>query len=360
MFQVDTVQLGMYAGIVKAHGQDSVAARQFAEKSLQIGAQPGLLAEFVGSHEEAKHDIVAALQNLEAVCSASGTELERAGQMYDTVDKDSADSLDRTYPDPGGPTKLPDLPGMPSPSERQAVIQTTFPNGRLTEPKKPDGFHNPIQILNDLGNMISPGYWAQKFLEVTIRVNPVQEFSNWIAGDWEQFAKASDALNSLSWFCSDVGQDVLINMSALSTQWTGNASNEAYHYFNTLGSLIKGHGEALATLRDKYNEAAQGVWEFSESINDIIQGIFDSIFWGTLEAIAGGALAETGIGAAALWGLAALECKDIVEGWKRATNLLMNIQNATRIIHGGVLDVIGTNGAFQAHPLPAGYNHPGV
>src|SRR5262249_18070783 len=190
---------------------------------------------------QAKHDIVAALQNLESVCTASGENLDHAGQMYDKVDKDTADRLDRTYPDPGGPAKLPELPGMPSPSERQAVMQTAFPTGRLTEPKKPDGFHNPIQIINDLGNMISPGFWALKFLEATMQVNPVQEFSNWIAGDWEQFGKAADALNSLSWFCSDVSQDLLINMSALSTQWTGNASNEAFQYFNTLGKLINEH-----------------------------------------------------------------------------------------------------------------------
>jgi hypothetical protein len=359
-FKVDTFQLGMYAGIVKNHQQDSVAAGQFAEKNLQIGAQPGLIAELLGSHEQAKRDILAALHSLEAVCGASGAELDRTRQMYDKVDKEAAQQLDQTYPDPGGPTQLPELPGMPSASEPAAVIQTTFPAGRLNEPKKPDGFNNPIQIINDLGNMISPGYWAQKFLEATIRVNPVQELSNWVAGDWEQFAKAADALNSLSWFCSDVGHDLMLNISALSTQWTGNASNEAFQYFNTLGNLVKGHGEALASLRDKYTEAAKGVWEFSESINDIIQSIFDSIFWGTVEAIAGGILAETGIGPAVLWSLAALECKSIVDGWKQATNLLMNIQNAIRMIHGGILDIVGTNGAFQTHPLPAGYDHPGA
>jgi uncharacterized protein YukE len=280
--------------------------------------------------------------------------------MYDQIDRASAQQLDHTYPDPGGPPQLPDLPGMPSGSAPQAVLQTTFPSGRLTGPKKPDGFTNPVQLINDLGNMISPGYWAQKFLEVTIQVNPVQEFSNWVSGDWEQFAKASDTLNSLSWFCSDVGNDLMVNISALLTTWSGNAANAAFEYFNTLGNRVNGYGQALAMLRDKYNEAAKGVWEFSESINDIIQNIFDSIFWGTMEAIAGGILAETGVGPAILWSLAALECKSIVDGWKQATNLLMNIQNTIRMIHGGILDIIGTNGAFQAHPLPAGYDHPGA
>jgi hypothetical protein len=37
-----------------------------------------------------------------------------------------------------------------------------------------------------------------------------------------------------------------------------------------------------------------------------------------------------------------------------------DVQNTVRLIHGGVLDVIGSGGSFEAHPLPAGYDHPGA
>ena len=102
------------------------------------------------------------------------------------------------------------------------------------------------------------------------------------------------------------------------------------------------------------------MWEFSETINDVIQDIFDSIFWGVIELVAGGVLSETVVGPAVLWSLAALECKNVVDGWKQMTNLLMNVQNTIRLIHGGVLDIIGSDGSFEAHPLPAGYDHPGA
>ena len=358
-FTVDAFQLGMYAGIVKNHQQDVTGAERFADKNLQIGAQPGLIAGLIGSHEQAKTEILTALRSLEEVCEASGAELDRAWKMYDHTDQTSAGRLDQTYPDPGSPPSIPPLPGMPANPEPQAVLQTTFPAGRLTEPKA-GGFTNPVQILNDLGNLISPGYWLQKVLEGTIGVNPVQEFSNWVAGDWEQFAKASDTLNSLSFFCSDLGQDVKVNISALPTSWTGNAANEAFQYFNKLGDVVNDYSGGLAALRDKYREAAQGVWEFSESINDLIQSLFDNAFWASIEVAAGAALSETVVGTVALWALAALECKNIVDDWKQMTNLLMNIQNTIRIIHGGILDVVGASGTFQAHPLPAGYDHPGA
>ncbi|MFF0146576.1 WXG100 family type VII secretion target [Amycolatopsis sulphurea] len=335
------------------------AAEKFADRNLKIGAQPGLIADLVGSHEQAKAEILTALRSLEKVCEASAAELDRAWQMYDRNDHASAGRLDQTYPDPGGPPPMPPLPGIPAPRGPEAVQQTTFPVGRLTEPKA-DGFTNPLQLLNDLGNLLSPGYWSQKVLESTIGVNPAQEFSGWVAGDWEQFAKASDALNSLSFFCSDAGQDLKATVNALLTSWSGNAANEAFQYFTRLGEVVNDYSRGLADLRDKYREAAQGVWEFSESINDLIQSIFDNVFWAAIEVAAGAALSETVVGAAAFWGLAALECKGIVDDWKQMTNLLMNIQNTIRIIHGGILDVAGASGTFQAHPLPAGYDHPGA
>ncbi|MGW7531772.1 hypothetical protein [Amycolatopsis sp. NPDC054798] len=40
---------GVYAGNVKNHRQDATAAERFADKNQQVGAQPGLLADLVGS-----------------------------------------------------------------------------------------------------------------------------------------------------------------------------------------------------------------------------------------------------------------------------------------------------------------------
>jgi uncharacterized protein YukE len=358
-FTVDTFQIGLYGGLVRSHQDDAKAAEGFAQANLRIGEQPGLIAELVGSHEQAKNEIVKALAGLKSVCEASGAELDRAWQMYDHVDSGSSDRLDRTYPDPGSPPRMPAVPGLPADTNAQVVRQVAFPAERLTPPRAEE-FTNPIQIVNDLGNLISPGYWSQQFLDATINVNPVEEFSHWVAGDWEQFAKASDALNSLSFFCADLAQDLQANVTALLTSWTGNAANEAYQYFDGLGETIKGYASGLAALRDKYREAAQGVWEFSETINDVIQDIFDSIFWGAVELAAGGVLAETVVAPAVLWSLAALECKNVVDGWKQMTNLLMNVQNTVRVIHGSVLDIIGSGGSFEGHPLPAGYDHPGV
>ncbi|WP_155540826.1 hypothetical protein [Amycolatopsis camponoti] len=358
-FMVDTFQIGSYGGIVRNHHDDTKVAEGFAETNLQIGAQPGLIAELVGSHEQAKGQIVKALTALASVCEASSAELDRARQMYDRVDAGSAERLDQTYPDPGRPPQMPSVPGLPADTSTQVVRQTAFPAERLKPPQAAD-FSNPIQLVNDLGNLISAGYWAQQFLDATIQVNPVEEFSNWVAGDWEQFAKASDALNSLSFFAADLAQDLKTNITVLLTSWTGNAANEAFQYFSGLTDTVNGYAEGLGALRDKYREAAQGVWEFSETINDVIQDIFDSIFWGAIELAAGGVLAETVVGPAVLWSLAALECKNVVDGWKQMTNLLMNVQNTVRLIHGGVLDIIGSGGNFEAHPLPAGYDHPGV
>jgi hypothetical protein len=230
----------------------------------------------------------------------------------------------------------------------------------LTPPKEPEEFQNPIKIVNDLGNMISPGYWTQQVLDATIHVNPVDELAQWTVGDWEQFAKAADALNSLSWFCADLSEDISANANAALTHWTGAAADEAFQYFTSFATTIKGYADGLAALRDKYLEAAKGVWEFAESVKDIIQQIFDNVFWAAVEAAAGAALSETVIGPAVLWSLAALQCAAIVKDWESITRLLMQIQNTVRMIHGGILTLVGDRGMFSSHPPPAAYHHPGA
>jgi hypothetical protein len=218
---------------VRNHHDDAKTAEGFAQANLQIGAQPGLIAELVGSHEQAKGEIVKALTALTSVCEASSAELDRTRQMYDRVDAGSAERLDQTYPDPGSPPQMPSVPGLPADTSTQAVRQMASPAERPKPPQAAD-FTNPIQLVNDLGKLISAGYRTQQFLDTTIQVNPVEEFSNWVAGDWEQFAKASDALNSLAFFCADLAQDLKTNITTLLTSWTGNAANEAFQYFSGL------------------------------------------------------------------------------------------------------------------------------
>lgn len=359
-FIVDTFQLGLFAGIVKDSARDASTAQHFAEQNLQIGEQPGLLAQFVGSHEQAKGEIVGALANVATALDAGGAALDRAVRMYTSTDRQTAERLDSTYPDPGGPPQLPPLPGIGTPNDPIAIMHGTFPATRLTPPKEPEEFQNPIKIVNDLGNMISPGYWTEQVLDATIHVNPVDELSQWMVGDWEQFAKAADTLNSLSWFCTDLSQDISANANAVLTHWRGAAADQAFQYFTSFATTIKGYADGLAALRDKYIEAAKGVWEFAESVKDIIQQIFDNVFWAAVAAAAGTVLSETVIGPAVLWSLAALQCAAIVRDWESITKLLMQIQNTVRMIHGGILTLVGDRGMFSSHPLPAAYHHPGA
>src|SRR4051794_22691395 len=135
-FTVDTFQVGLYGGIVRNHHDDAKTAEGFAQANLQVGAQPGLIAELVGSHEQAKGEIVKALTALTSVCEASSAELDRTRQMYDRVDAGSAERLDQTYPDPGSPPQMPSVPGLPADTSTQAVRQLAFPAERLKPPQQ--------------------------------------------------------------------------------------------------------------------------------------------------------------------------------------------------------------------------------
>jgi hypothetical protein len=363
-FAVNTFQLNSYAGLVRNHHEDAVPAAGYAERNLTAGpsAGEGVINLLTSSHEQVRSDVVAAMRRLAEVLGSCASALDASVKMYDSTDRGSAEQLDSTYPNPGDPPKLPPLPGGIDQGGTMSVVwQARFPAGRLAEPGKPEDFQNPIQILNDLTNLLSPGWWIAQILKETIGVNPVEELAKVVTGDWEAIAKCASTFNSLSFFCEDVAYDLRINLGALLETWHGNAANGAFQYFGALGTTIDGHQQALGGLRDRYLEAAKGVWEMAETAGDLIQGIFDWAFWAAVEVAAGGVLVETGVGPAVLWSLAALQCAAIVRDWKAVTDLIMKAQNLVRGIHGEILNLIGSNGAFKAHPVPSdGYHNPGV
>ncbi|WP_026423808.1 hypothetical protein [Actinokineospora inagensis] len=360
-FTVDPVQIGLYAGIIGNHHADAVAAAEFAERNLHIGAQPGLLRRLTGVHDHVRAEIVAVLGELADVCAGSRSELDRTWREYDRVDHAEAEHLDQTYPDPGPPPTVPALPGIPTGTEPLGVRQYRVPTGRLGTPEPPAEFPNPFDVVNDLGDLVSVTNWAQEILDATIHVDPVAEITRWFAGDWEQFARTAAALNSLSWFCADLASDQRVNIAELTDHWwRGHAANSAFGYFTALADHIDTYATDLAALRDRYTDTAHGAYETAEALRNILQNIADSVFWAALSAAAGTLLTETVVGPAALWSLAALECRTIVASWQEATRLLTLLETTAQSLHGALLQFTNSPRPLPSHPFPPAYDHPGA
>jgi uncharacterized protein YukE len=349
-FRVQPEYVSKYAEVIRAQGGHAGRARDYADKNMAMSwPDQGLLNYWWGPHDLLQKAAAKHMDDLSRVCDASQRQLAEAATYYTKTDQATADKFDQTLPgvevqDQGPPTN----PAMADVYERNA------PEGRLTEPRTPDGFTNPLEPINAISNLLSPGWWISEVLEQTIGVNPKDAVAQVVLGDWEAFAKCSNTLNCLAYFNADVRDDVRWNIDALMGNWQGHASQAAQTYFMGLAKALDDHRKAFEGLRDAYYNQAKGAWEFSEAAGDIVQGIFDTIFWMGIEALGGALLSETGVAEVAVWSVAALEAKSIVDDWNQVKGMIDKVQHAAMSAAGYVNEIVSVPGGFGSVRFPAG------
>jgi uncharacterized protein YukE len=340
--------------ILEQQEKHSEVAETYGKDNLGISdSADGLIAELLTSHETVRSQVTTAIQQLTAVCKEDALALKQAARYYETTDEAEAQRFDNTYPGQDAPT----VPTFVGPF---MLRETMVPEGRLTPPKEPDEFQDPMAVVNALSNFFSPGYWTQEILDVLLHVRPADQVSTWIAGDWTAFAKCGSAFNSLGFFCSDIGVNIRDNHQLLLRAWSGKAANASFEYFQRLSGSLEEHKQAFEKLRDNYHKVAMAVWEFSQVAGDLVQMIYDEVFWIVAEIVAGGVMAETVIAPAVLWSVAAWQCIQIARAWGKIGDLFDTVKLITMTAHAEILAVTSDQGGFKAHPLPGSYRHPAV
>ncbi len=233
--------------------------------------------------------------------------------------------------------------------------------GCLTPPGKPEEFVDPMKLLNDVSDFASPSYWLNEVLKATINVNPLEEVSKWVAGDWEGFAHCADAFEALGRFMGAVAANLDAGSNIASFSWRGNAADAADVYFKALSEAVGHQRETLHELHEQYMSAAKGVWEFAKMANDVLKEILDIAIVAGIEIAVGAILSETMAGTAICWALAGERCVKIVIEWNRLVKEFNHLQDFVYLVHGNLLKVVSDASSFKRFPLPAqGYQHPAV
>jgi hypothetical protein len=80
-----------------------------------------------------------------------------------------------------------------------------------------------------------------------------------------------------------------------------------------------------------------------------------------IEVTAGTVLAETVVGPAILYSLAALEIVEMIRLWQTATTAISNLQTAVNLAAGVVVQLLSELGDIQRVPIPgSSFDHPAV
>jgi len=236
------------------------------------------------------------------------------------------------------------------------------PTAFLTEPAKPDdsisnGFANPL----DLFNYVSPSAWLNAAIEKLTGVDVFGWMTDWVSGDWESLWKFGDAMASLAKCMQQIGINIQTGMIQLDASWDGNASDAAYKYFSDLAAATSGQQFPIGKTQESYHKAALGAWQLSNQLGNILQALADKAILAGICAAAGTALIETGVGAVAGYGAAALIVLDMLQLINDASVIINTAGTVILGLFGGVMDAAYQGGDLTSVPLPAtAYSGPGA
>ncbi|MFI7387104.1 hypothetical protein [Streptomyces sp. NPDC049813] len=301
---VESGDLISYAGLVRRAGEACDDALAYLDKSTAIGFSFAREAwdMALGDHTERSREARDILRRFGAILSASKSELKKTAAWYEAMDIDQARRIDATYPT----------------SERSEKISRAHPSGTLTfrdvhdavDHLKPTGssggwlqghadefmfapVHKTAGTLLDIG---SPSALANEGIKMAFGWDVLSTVTNWLSGDWQQYAECADAWDCLGEFCAAVANNLRHGNEVLGTTWRGNAADAAWKYFNKIAARLDTAHDAFHELRDRYTSVTKMVFSFAELAKGILAEICDKGTQAAIAAAASTAMALTGVG----------------------------------------------------------------
>jgi hypothetical protein len=238
----------------------------------------------------------------------------------------------------------------------------TDPTTYLVAPGEPDdsisnGFVNPL----DAFNYLSPSAWINDAIKNLTGVDVFGWCTDWLTGDWEAIWKFGDATKNLAECLQETGINIQHGAIDMDYSWDGNAADAAYKYFSNFAAATSGQQIALYQIGDNYHKAAQGAWQLSNQLGNILQALADKAIIAGIAWAAGTATTETGIGAVAGYGVAAWQVVDMLELVNKASTIINTGGTVILAAFGGGMDIGYKGGDLSAVQLPTtAYTTPGA
>ncbi|MFI6311289.1 hypothetical protein ACIBEK_14380 [Nocardia fusca] len=237
------------------------------------------------------------------------------------------------------------------------------PVEKLAEPALEDPMNDKFEFLVT-SNEISPTYWACTWLKNVVGVDPVEWFSQKIAGDWEALQRAGVAVENLAAYNTGFAAEVEKAAEAVDPTWDGNAASNAQTYFAGLATAVTAQVDALNAVADEIKNYANAAYYGAKTIGDSVQTLLDIGAIAIIEWAAVKVSAATGVGVvatAALVAAATLTTLRAIAEFNmmvsKLSALYIGLEGTAGLIYAGL-------GAIQSGDLPTlpqnSYDHPGA
>lgn len=337
-FSVEPSALQGYAAQIGRAGDDGASIRNYLMGYRVDSGWDGFLIELVGNaHVESMDTARELASRVAAVLHDSHSGLIASAGYYRRTDASAAAAFDATMPDrcASAPTALEQRwasnvcgPGFGDSRE---------PAGRL-KPVDDVEYTHPLAVLDT----ISVSNWALKGFDFIFGFNPLDKVSEFFIGDWQAVAKGGKALGHAGDAFDDLGYNVQGGAIAVHSQWQGLAADAAYTHFTGMATAVESLVDPLKRIAEQFDTIAHGVWSAAEAITGWVKGMCDAAIIAGIAAAAGTITAETGVGAIAGYGVAAVAVCEVLDMWAQATAAMTNLYSIVQ----GAVGVIESQLAF--------------
>lgn len=216
---------------------------------------------------------------------------------------------------------------------------------------------NPV----DLFNYVSPSAWINAGIEKVTGIDIFGYFTDAVTGEWDAIWKFGDAMGNLADCLQDLGIDIQHGVLDLDSSWDGNAADAAYQYFSKFAAATSGQQLDLRDIQENYHKAAQGAWQLSNQLGNILQAIADKWLIAAIAWAAGTATAESGVGAVVGYGVAGLQVVEMLKLFNDASTKVNIAGSVIAGIFGTGMDIGYQGGDLSTVQLPAAaYTSPGA
>ncbi|WP_406642545.1 hypothetical protein [Amycolatopsis sp. WGS_07] len=354
MFQVRPEMLTAYGNVVDVHHTYAETARSYVEKNTHLDtAALSLLDKLYQSHQKIVNDVTTSLGQLRAVSLNSGAELRRAAIWYVENENEHVRRLDDSY---GRVT----VSRAKEPRTTDEITEAEQPENKLAPPTIPDEYPDFTSLFSKISDRLSPSWYVAQVLEILHLTNPADDLAKMIVGDWKAYARCASTWHNLAGFYGAVAHNIEVGNAELDRSWQGNAADACYDYFSKLAAKLRTIESKLENLGHRYTAVAIGVWKLANSLAGLITGIQDDAVWIALEIAAGDATFETGVGPAALWSLAGVQCARLIEKYNKTVEGFTGLANLVEDAVAWFAAAANQVDPLAGERLPGHYDHPEV
>ena len=290
--KVDLDSLGYLSGSYRGLSDTVSSAQTYQSTHINLNASgkvSGVSTAVLDQAKKVEDALTTWLSDTEKATSGSADCVDDCVRSYQENERVSAELFDGHY-----------TPADVA-SARSGASSTA--SGKLTTPAAQKTFATVFNAIGMVGNSISPSYWlgtaADKVLDLILgqgEHDPFAAIGNTIAGDWEKFSVASDALSKMSDYFKELGSESKNYWNNVDPDWDGGASDAASDALGKMGTSFDDASKRLSEFSSSYNAVAVGVYNTADTLAGLLRTLTDWGIAAIASAAAGTAAFETVIG----------------------------------------------------------------